>query len=89
MLTKIPVIAPALFEPHPSTADEWDLTTLMLADGTLQEKFEAHYDIFIVSLSCLFTIFLLPRRWSCDGELDFPCFIRRRPSANLIRLTFF
>ncbi|KAJ7818643.1 hypothetical protein B0H13DRAFT_1922167 [Mycena leptocephala] len=41
------LVSPALFEPYPSTGDEWDLTTLMLADGTLQEKFEAHYDIFI------------------------------------------
>ncbi|KAJ7478039.1 glycoside hydrolase family 5 protein [Mycena galericulata] len=42
-----PFIAPALFEPYPSAADEWDLTTLMRADGTLQAKLEAHYDTFI------------------------------------------
>ncbi|KAJ7491819.1 hypothetical protein B0H11DRAFT_1911724 [Mycena galericulata] len=42
-----PFIAPALLEPYPSAADEWDLTTLMRADGTLQAKLEAHYDTFI------------------------------------------
>ncbi|KAJ7491869.1 glycoside hydrolase superfamily [Mycena galericulata] len=46
-LLEVRVIAPALFEPYPSAADEWDLTTLMRADGTLQAKLEAHYDTFI------------------------------------------
>ncbi|KAJ7777689.1 glycoside hydrolase family 5 protein [Mycena maculata] len=42
-----PFIAPALFEAYPSAGDEWDLSTLMRADGTLQATLEAHYDTFI------------------------------------------
>ncbi|KAJ7692426.1 glycoside hydrolase superfamily [Mycena rosella] len=42
-----PFIAPALFQPYPAATDEWSLTTLMRADGTLQAKLEAHYDTFI------------------------------------------
>ncbi|KAJ6528100.1 glycoside hydrolase superfamily [Mycena capillaripes] len=42
-----PFIAPALFQPYPSAGDEWDLATLMRADGTLEAKMEAHYDTFI------------------------------------------
>jgi hypothetical protein len=45
-----PVIAPALFQEYPSAQDEWDLSTQMRADGTLQAKMEEHYDTFIVSL---------------------------------------
>ncbi|KAJ7278616.1 hypothetical protein C8J57DRAFT_1712698 [Mycena rebaudengoi] len=43
-------IAPALFQQYPSAGDEWALSTLMRADGTLQAKMEQHYDTFIVSL---------------------------------------
>ncbi|KAJ7205857.1 glycoside hydrolase superfamily [Mycena haematopus] len=42
-----PFIAPALFQAYPSAGDEWDLTTLMAADGTLQMTLEQHYDTFI------------------------------------------
>ncbi|KAJ7692238.1 glycoside hydrolase superfamily [Mycena rosella] len=44
-----PFIAPSLFQayPDPADLDEWSLTTLMRADGTLQAKLEAHYDTFI------------------------------------------
>ncbi|KAJ7877774.1 glycoside hydrolase family 5 protein [Mycena leptocephala] len=42
-----PFIAPALFQEYPSAQDEWDLSTLMRADGTLQAKMEEHYDTFI------------------------------------------
>ncbi|KAJ6502722.1 glycoside hydrolase [Mycena vitilis] len=42
-----PFIAPALFQAYPSAQDEWSLSTLMRADGTLQQKLEAHYDTFI------------------------------------------
>ncbi|KAF7366076.1 Glycoside hydrolase family 5 protein [Mycena venus] len=42
-----PFIAPALFQAYPSASDEWSLSTLMRADGTLQAKMEAHYDTFI------------------------------------------
>ncbi|KAJ6528915.1 glycoside hydrolase superfamily [Mycena capillaripes] len=42
-----PFIAPALFQACPSAQDEWDLSTLMRADGTLQQKMEEHYDTFI------------------------------------------
>ncbi|KAF7332851.1 Glycoside hydrolase family 5 protein [Mycena venus] len=38
-----------LYQPYPSAGDEWDLTTLMHADGTLQMKMEQHYDTFTVS----------------------------------------
>ncbi|KAF7328260.1 Glycoside hydrolase family 5 protein [Mycena venus] len=44
-----PFIAPALFQQYPSASDEWSLSTLMAADGTLQAKLEEHYDTFIVS----------------------------------------
>lgn len=46
-----PVIAPALFQAYPAALDEWSLSTLMRADGTLEAKMEAHYDTFIVSPS--------------------------------------
>ncbi|KAF7364585.1 Glycoside hydrolase family 5 protein [Mycena venus] len=42
-----PFITPALYQPYPSAGDEWDLATLMRADGTLQTKMEQHYDTFI------------------------------------------
>ncbi|KAF7323391.1 Glycoside hydrolase family 5 protein [Mycena chlorophos] len=42
-----PFIAPALFQEYPTAIDEWSLSTLMRADGTLQQKLEAHYDTFI------------------------------------------
>ncbi|KAJ7061463.1 glycoside hydrolase family 5 protein [Mycena amicta] len=42
-----PFIVPSLFQAYPSASDEWSLSTLMRADGTLQEKMEAHYDTFI------------------------------------------
>ncbi|KAK7053529.1 glycoside hydrolase family 5 protein [Favolaschia claudopus] len=42
-----PFIAPALFQAYPSARDEWDLASLMRADGTLQAKMEQHYDTFI------------------------------------------
>ncbi|KAJ6536155.1 glycoside hydrolase [Mycena capillaripes] len=42
-----PFIAPALFQLYPSASDEWSLSTLMRADGTLQAKLEEHYDTFI------------------------------------------
>ncbi|KAK6978188.1 glycoside hydrolase family 5 protein [Favolaschia claudopus] len=42
-----PFIAPSLFQPYPSASDEWSLSTLMRADGTLQQKLEAHYASFI------------------------------------------
>ncbi|KAJ7132694.1 glycoside hydrolase family 5 protein [Mycena filopes] len=42
-----PFIAPALFQAYPSAQDEWSLSTLMRADGTLEAKMEAHYDTFI------------------------------------------
>ncbi|KAJ7278637.1 hypothetical protein C8J57DRAFT_1712707 [Mycena rebaudengoi] len=45
-----PSIAPALFQQYPSAGDEWALSTLMRADGTLQAKMEQYYDTFIMSL---------------------------------------
>ncbi|KAJ7843740.1 glycoside hydrolase family 5 protein [Mycena olivaceomarginata] len=42
-----PFIAPALFQAYPAASDEWSLSTLMRADGTLEAKMEAHYDTFI------------------------------------------
>ncbi|KAJ7185898.1 glycoside hydrolase [Mycena filopes] len=42
-----PFITPALFEPYPSAGDEWDLSVLMRADGTLQATLEEHYATFI------------------------------------------
>ncbi|KAJ7627476.1 glycoside hydrolase family 5 protein [Roridomyces roridus] len=42
-----PFIVPDLFQAYPSAKDEWDLTTLMAADGTLQTKMENHYATFI------------------------------------------
>ncbi|KAF7298343.1 Glycoside hydrolase family 5 protein [Mycena kentingensis (nom. inval.)] len=42
-----PFISPAVFQAYPSARDEWNLATQMRADGTLQEKMEAHYDTFI------------------------------------------
>ncbi|KAJ6473490.1 glycoside hydrolase [Mycena vulgaris] len=42
-----PFIAPALFQPYPTATDEWSLSTLMRADGTLAAKLEEHYDTFI------------------------------------------
>ncbi|KAJ7440499.1 hypothetical protein B0H11DRAFT_2292887 [Mycena galericulata] len=43
-------ITPALFQPYPSAADEYTLSTLMAADGTLQSTMENHYDTFTVCL---------------------------------------
>ncbi|KAJ7215034.1 glycoside hydrolase family 5 protein [Mycena pura] len=42
-----PFIAPALFQKYPSAPDEWTLTTLMRADGSLNDTLENHYDTFI------------------------------------------
>ncbi|KAJ7054682.1 glycoside hydrolase family 5 protein [Mycena amicta] len=42
-----PFIAPALFQKYPSAPDEWTLSTLMLADGSLESTMENHYDTFI------------------------------------------
>ncbi|KAJ7758995.1 glycoside hydrolase family 5 protein [Mycena maculata] len=42
-----PFITPALFQPYPSAPDEWTLSTLMAADGSLGATMEAHYDTFI------------------------------------------
>ncbi|KAJ7071561.1 glycoside hydrolase [Mycena amicta] len=42
-----PFIAPALFQPYPSAGDEWSLSQLMLADGTLETTLESHYATFI------------------------------------------
>ncbi|KAJ7448949.1 glycoside hydrolase family 5 protein [Mycena latifolia] len=42
-----PFIAPALFQQYPDATDEWSLSTLMRADGTLADKLEQHYDTFI------------------------------------------
>ncbi|KAJ6558743.1 glycoside hydrolase family 5 protein [Mycena vulgaris] len=42
-----PFISPALFQAYPSAPDEWTLSTLMRADGTLQDTMEKHYDQFI------------------------------------------
>ncbi|KAJ7624666.1 glycoside hydrolase family 5 protein [Roridomyces roridus] len=42
-----PFITPALFQKYPSAPDEWTLTQLMAADGTLQSTMENHYDTFI------------------------------------------
>ncbi|KAF7315129.1 Glycoside hydrolase family 5 protein [Mycena indigotica] len=42
-----PYIAPALFQKYPSAADEWTLSTMMRADGTLESTMENHYDTFI------------------------------------------
>ncbi|KAJ7017163.1 glycoside hydrolase family 5 protein [Mycena alexandri] len=42
-----PFITPALFQPYPSAGDEWDLSTLMRVDGTLEAKLEEHYATFI------------------------------------------
>ncbi|KAJ7182204.1 glycoside hydrolase family 5 protein [Mycena crocata] len=42
-----PFITPALFQAYPSAADEWTLSALMRADGTLQATMEKHYDEFI------------------------------------------
>ncbi|KAJ7086334.1 glycoside hydrolase family 5 protein [Mycena belliarum] len=42
-----PFITPALFQAYPSAADEWTLSALMRADGTLQATMEKHYDTFI------------------------------------------
>ncbi|KAJ7907933.1 glycoside hydrolase family 5 protein [Mycena leptocephala] len=42
-----PFISPALFQAYPSAPDEWTLTSLMGADGTLQATMKKHYDEFI------------------------------------------
>ncbi|KAJ7134035.1 glycoside hydrolase family 5 protein [Mycena crocata] len=42
-----PFISPALFQAYPAAADEWDLSTAMRADGTLEATMEKHYAEFI------------------------------------------
>ncbi|KAK7017753.1 glycoside hydrolase family 5 protein [Favolaschia claudopus] len=42
-----PFIAPALFQAYPSASDEWSLSALMRADGTLKDTMEKHYATFI------------------------------------------
>ncbi|KAJ7134038.1 glycoside hydrolase superfamily, partial [Mycena crocata] len=48
-----PFIVPPLFEPYPTAFDEWDLATLMRADGTLEATMEKHYDtsIYVIRVS--------------------------------------
>ncbi|KAF7321125.1 Glycoside hydrolase family 5 protein [Mycena chlorophos] len=42
-----PFIVPSLFQKYPSAVDEWTLTTLMAADGSLESTLEDHYNTFI------------------------------------------
>ncbi|KAF7307895.1 Glycoside hydrolase family 5 protein [Mycena kentingensis (nom. inval.)] len=41
-----PFIVPALYQKYPTAPDEWELSTLMRADGTLESTMENHYNTF-------------------------------------------